>query len=75
MRKGLEDRCSRQARGEGLLRAGVWLWKCGDKHEGQEHGKDVKGPVNGDPKLCVGCCIPRSKPSAWHMIGVRNIFV
>lgn len=42
--------------------------------------KSVRGQVNGDLKLqeagsvCVGCGIPRSKPSAWHVVGAQDIF-
>lgn len=66
-------------------RTGVWsqTWVCvyGDKYGNQEHEKGVRGQVNGDIKLqetgyvCVGCCIPRSKPSALHMVGAQDIFV
>ena len=67
------------------MRAGVWsqawVWGSGDKYEGQELVKGVRGQMNSDTKLqeadyvCVGCCVPRSKPSAWHMMGVQDISV
>lgn len=56
------------------------MWVCGDSCKTQEHEKGVRGQLNGDTKLqdagcvCVGCCIPRSKPSAWHTVGAQDIF-
>lgn len=58
----------------------AWVCVCGDSDESQEHEKGVGGQVNGDTKLqeagyvYVGCCIPTSKPSAWHMVGAQDIF-
>lgn len=54
---------------------------CGDQYEGQEHANGVRGQVKGDTKfqevgyVCDGCCIPRSKPRVWHMVGAQDVFV
>lgn len=54
---------------------------CGDRSEGQEPVKGIRGLVTGDTKfqeagcICDGCYISSSKPRAWHTMRAQDIFV